>query len=112
MVHFKDLLKENKFCSYIDVLLDPRGEVVNFTSEFGDESLEDVQKMVNVLIREGYIKLDGTVKNVSINIDDIGDEENPYCIDLYFYDEDGNQDEDNTPVIPFDQELLDKFLIG
>ena len=104
MIHFKDLLKENKFCSYINVTIDPMGEVVNFVSDFGNETLSDIQRLVKVLIGKGCIKLNGTTRNVSINIDDIGVED-PYCIDVYH--EDDEEGDDNS-VITFNQEFIDE----
>ena len=104
MIHFKDLLKENKFCSSIDVTIDPMGEVVNFVSDFGNETLSDIQRLVKVLIGKGCIKLNGTTRNVSINIDDIGDED-PYSIDVYH--EDDEEGDDNS-VITFNQEFIDE----
>lgn len=105
MIHFKDLLKENKFCSSIEVVINPMGEVVKFVSEFGNETLSDIQRLVTVLIGKGCIKLNGTTRNVSINIDDIGDDE-PYSVDIYH--EDDEEGDDNS-VISFNQELIDEI---
>ena len=109
MVHFKDLLKDCEFCSSFNVNIDQDGKVMNFKSEFGDETLDDVQKLVNVLISKGGVTLNGKERNLSIEIDDIGDEENPYCIDVYHYD-DGVGIEDDDSVTPFTQELVDEIL--
>lgn len=104
MIHFKDLLKENKFCSYINVTIDPKGNVENFVSDFGDETLTDIQRLVDVLVGKGCIKLNGTTRTVSINIDDIGDGE-PYSIDIYHDDDDEG---DDNSVISFNQEFIDE----
>lgn len=109
-VHFTELLKENLYCSYFEVVVDEKGTVTSFTSDFGNETLEDIQKLVNVLVRHGGITINGKGQVIHISIDDIGDDENPYCIDVFHDLMDGVQDEDS--VIPFTQELIDEFIVG
>lgn len=107
MIHFKDLLKEMKFSSSFNVVIDTVGEVVNFTSEFGNETLDDIQKLVRVLISHGGITVNGTTRELVINIDDIGEDDYPYYIDVYHDLENGIQDDDS--VIPFTQELINEI---
>lgn len=109
-IHFTELLRENKYCSSFEVVVDEVGTIKSFTSDFGNETLNDIQKMVNVLIRQGGITINGKGQVIHININDIGDNEYPYYIDVYHNLEDGIQDDDS--VIPFDQELIDEFIIG
>lgn len=107
MVHFKDLLKETKYCSSFEVEVNKKGVVTGFESEFGNETIEDIQKLVTTLIGEGGITI-RRKRTITINIDDIGDEVYPYCIDVFHNVDKGVQDDDS--VIPYTQELIDKIM--
>jgi len=112
MTHFKNLLDEMKYLSIFDIRIDQNGKVLEFKSEFGDETLEDVQKMVNVLIRKKGITLNGKERNLDINIDDIGEDKYPYYVDIYHDIDDIESPREEDSVIPFTKRLLNQFLKG
>jgi len=58
MKHIKNFLKDNRSVS-IDVNINKNGIVKSFKSDFGDETIEEIQTIINRLIEQEYVtKLD------------------------------------------------------
>ena len=112
MVHFKDLLIEKKYHSHFDVNV-KNGIVTSFKSDFGNETMEEIQKMVNVLIRHEYLELTEEEINVAIPIDVI-DDDDEYYLETYHNIGDDSSEYYNEfdSVVLFDQDFLDEILLG
>jgi hypothetical protein len=108
MVHFKDLLKDLIYPSGFEVVIDGKGTVISFKSDSGIETIEDIQKFINVMVKHGYITIREEGQVITISIDDIGMDDYPYYIDVYHNLPDGIQDEDS--VVPYTQELIDEIM--
>lgn len=108
---YKDFFKnEKKWFWDVNLKIDKTGKVLSYVCEDSDEKLDDIQRMVDVLVNKKLLTPSKKSKNYDISIVIwVIDETNDLYIEVYHNFENGVSKGDSVTL--FNQEFLNEIMI-